>query len=317
MPAAGGIYSFTVTASNATGSTSQSFTLTVNQAPSITTGTSATFTVGSAGAFSVTAKGFPAPAVTESGNLPNGVTFNAVTGTLSGTPTAGGAFPISFSASNIAGSLTQNFTLTVNQAPAITSANSASFTVGVPGSFTVTAGGFPVPSLVETGALPSGISFVDNHNGTGALVGTAVTSGTFTISFAASNGIGIGSAATQSFTLTVAAGGGGAGLTITPTSINFGTLHLLHFGANQVTLQNNTTAQVNISNISMTMGPRTLFDDFFFLSGCKSSLAPAKSCEIAVFYFADDLGTHTATLQIKDSASKTPQTILLTGTAIK
>ncbi len=33
---------------------------------------------------------------------------------------------------------TQSFTLTVNQAPAITSANSTTFTVGTAGSFTVT-----------------------------------------------------------------------------------------------------------------------------------------------------------------------------------
>ena len=43
------------------------------------------------------------------------------TGTLSGTPTAGGVFSINFTAQNGIGSqATQSFTLTVNQAAAIT-----------------------------------------------------------------------------------------------------------------------------------------------------------------------------------------------------
>ena len=69
---------------------------------------------------------------------------------------------------------TQSFTLTVNQAtrPAITSATSTTFTVGTAGSFTVTTTGFPTPTLSETGALPSGVTFTDNGNGTATLSGT-------------------------------------------------------------------------------------------------------------------------------------------------
>ena len=95
----------------------------------------------------------------------------------------------------------------VNQAPAITSANSTTFTVGTAGSFTVTATGSPTPSLSETGALPSGVTFKDNGNGTGTLSGTPAsgTSGTYPLTFTASNGVG--TAASQSFTLTVGSGG--------------------------------------------------------------------------------------------------------------
>jgi hypothetical protein len=86
------------------------------------------------------------------------------------------------------------------QAPLITSANSATFTVGVAGSFTVTTTGLPLPTITETGSIP--VSFVDNNNGTATLSGTAVVSDVFNIVFTASNGIG--SPAAQSFTLTVA-----------------------------------------------------------------------------------------------------------------
>jgi hypothetical protein len=212
VPAPGtvGNYPITFTPSNGVGSpASQSFTLTVGQAPAITSGTSTTFTVGAAGTFSVTTTGFPAPSLTETGALPSGVTFvdnGNGTGTLAGTPAAntGKTYSITFTASNGVGSnATQSFTLTVDQAPAITSGNSATFSVGAAGTFTVTTSGFPAPSLTETGTLPSGVTFVDNGNGTGKLSGTPAsgTAGSYPITFTASNGVG--SNATQNFTLTV------------------------------------------------------------------------------------------------------------------
>jgi hypothetical protein len=38
---------------------------------------------------------------------------------------------------------------------------------------------------------------------------------------------------------------------------------------------------------------------------------------IDVFFFADDLGAHTAALTIVDNASNSPQTVSLAGTAIR
>src|SRR5205809_7650874 len=92
----------------------------------------------------------------------------------------------------------------VNQAPAITSANVTTFTVGTAGSFTVVTTGFPTPSVSRGGvALPSGVAYVDNGNGTGTLSGTpaAGTGGTYAITFTATNVVG--SSPVQSFTLTV------------------------------------------------------------------------------------------------------------------
>jgi len=199
----GKTYSITITASNGVGSpASQSFTLTVDQAPAITSANSTTFTVSTLGTFTVTATGFPAPSLSETGTLPTGVTFNPVTGVLSGTPAPGtaGTYPIMFTASNGVGTAaTQNFTLTVGQPPAITSANSTTFTVGTAGTFTVTATGFPAPTFSETGALPTGVTF---NTTTGVLSGTAGagTGGTYPITFKATNSSG---STSQSFTLMV------------------------------------------------------------------------------------------------------------------
>ena len=90
-------------------------------------------------------------------------------------------------------------------APAITSGSSTTFVVGTAGSFTVTATGTPTPSITETGALPSGVTFTNNGNGTATLAGTpaAGTAKSYPLTITATNGVG--SPATQSFTLTVSA----------------------------------------------------------------------------------------------------------------
>src|SRR6266566_4168458 len=202
-----GTYPITFTASNGIGSdATQNFTLTVNQSPTITSANSATFIVGAPGSFTVTATGFPtAMTFSETGALPNGVTLNSSTGVLSGSPTAGtaGAYSITLIANNgVTPNATQSFTLTVAQVPVITSANSTTFGEGTPGTFTVTASGFPAPAFSEIGALPSGVAF---NTATGVLSGTPATgtsaSSPYSITFTASNLAG--ASPSQSFTLTV------------------------------------------------------------------------------------------------------------------
>ncbi|HZU75627.1 MAG TPA: putative Ig domain-containing protein [Dehalococcoidia bacterium] len=96
-----------------------------SQAPTFTSAPSTSFTVGQAGSFTVTASGSPAPSLSESGALPSGVSFNASTGVLSGTPAAGtaGSYPLQFTASNSAGTANQQFTLTVSNASTPPSSN--------------------------------------------------------------------------------------------------------------------------------------------------------------------------------------------------
>jgi hypothetical protein len=216
-PAAGtaGSYPLTVSATNTAGTRQQSFTLTVvpaNASPVITSADHATFTRGSAGSVTVTTTaGYPtATTITRTGSLPSGVTFtdnHNGTATLAGTPTVAGAFPITLTASNGASTnATQSFTLTVNAPPTITSANTSTVVSDLAGqTFTVTTtAGFPTATAVtETGALPAGMTFTDNHNGTATLAGTpsVATSANYPIVIRASNGISPD--ATQSFTLSV------------------------------------------------------------------------------------------------------------------
>jgi hypothetical protein len=68
------------------------------------------------GTFTVTATGLPTPSLALAGALPAGVTFDAATGVMAGTPAPGtaGTYPLTITASNgVAPSATQPFTLTV------------------------------------------------------------------------------------------------------------------------------------------------------------------------------------------------------------
>ena len=139
-----------------------------------------------------------------SSSLPPGLSLSS-SGTLSGTPSAAGTTTFTVDVSDSAGnSTTGSLSLTVGgTAPSITSGVGATFTTGSAGSFTVTTQGHPTAALSRTGTLPTGVTFVDNHDGSATLAGTpeAGTAGSYPIAIDAVNGVSPN--ASQSFTLTV------------------------------------------------------------------------------------------------------------------
>jgi hypothetical protein len=166
---------------------SSSETRTVNTAA---TGFTINSTGGAISSFAITA-------------TPAGMSFNTITGALSGTPTSvASATAYTITATNASGSATRTFTLTVNvAAPAFTlSSSSETRTVNTTATgFTINSTGGAIASFTIN-ATPAGMSF---SNSTGALTGTptSVASATaYTIT--ATNASG---SATQTFTLTVSA----------------------------------------------------------------------------------------------------------------
>jgi len=170
-------------------------------APVLTLG-SPNFAVGQPGALTISAAGQPAPNISVSGALPPGLTFTGGTGgaSITGTPTTAGDYPISVTAVNGAGRDTVAVTLRVGTLPTFTSAASAGVLVGSALNFTVAASGSPTPTLTIAGALPSGVTFRANANGTATLSGTPTVAGTTSLTFTATNSAG---STTQAFTLTV------------------------------------------------------------------------------------------------------------------
>ncbi len=191
----GGVYPIVVTASNGVRpDASQNFSLTVNEAPTITSANNATFTVGSFGTFTVTATGFPAPTLAENNPLPTGVTFTDNgngTGTLSGVPEGtGGQALIDFVATNGVNGANQDFTLTVDQSPSITSASRVTFSHLREEGFKIRTTGYPTPAISETGALPPGLIFKDEQDGIAQIKGRAAfAKGKYVVTITASNGV--------------------------------------------------------------------------------------------------------------------------------
>ncbi|MDQ1446859.1 MAG: large repetitive protein, partial [Acidimicrobiaceae bacterium] len=137
--------------------------------------------------------------------LPSGATLGAASVNLSA-----GSASTSYNSQNTSGpghvlatldNGTATATVTVNRAPAITSANTATFNVGTAGSFPVTTTGYPAPGITRTGTLPSGMTFTDNGNGTATLSGTPTAGGSYPLSLTANNGVNPN--ATQTLTVTV------------------------------------------------------------------------------------------------------------------
>ena len=168
-------------------------------------------------------------------------------------------------------------------------------------------------SITITGADPS--DFAETNNCTGSVVpGKSCTvTVTFTPQATGSRSASLqltddaqGSPQTVSLT-----GTGVAQVTVSPTSLTFATQKVgTKSAAKTVTLTNNLPAALPFS-ISFTGADP---NDFAATNNCSSSV-PAKShCTISVTFTPGATGKRTATLNVKDSANNSPQTVSLSGT---
>jgi uncharacterized protein YhjY with autotransporter beta-barrel domain len=185
-----GIFNITVTATDSLGfSGAQAYTLTMTSpAITITPASLPGATVATAYAQTLSASGGTAPytfAIT-SGALPAGLTF-AGSGALSGTPTAGGTFNITVTATDALGfTASHAYALTV-VAPGITIAPATlpAATAGTAYSQSLSASGGTAPYsfAITASALPSGLTLASD----GTLSGTPNVSGSFNFSVTATD----------------------------------------------------------------------------------------------------------------------------------
>lgn len=132
-------------------------------------------------------------------NLPPGLSYNASTHTISGTPTTAGTYNVTLTADNYMGTDTKTLVFTITQPtapPVITSNLTASTTVNQTYTYLVTASGTGTITYNATN-LPAGLSF---NASTHQITGTPTTAGTYNITLTATNA---GGTDTETLVLTV------------------------------------------------------------------------------------------------------------------
>lgn len=201
-PAAGtaGVYSVTLSATNAGGTTTSPLQITIDPALNAPTFAGNTNLSGKQNVAFTYAPAFGGAPFTGSfftaSGLPAGLTLSSATSTgatISGTPTVTGSFTIVITATNAGGSTAVTFNLTVNpadSAPVITSASTAATAVGAPFTFQLTSAGTPGATSYAASGLPSlGLTL---NTSTGAISGPATSPGTLTLQVRATSTAGTG-----------------------------------------------------------------------------------------------------------------------------
>ena len=201
-PTTPGTYNFTIGVVDQSKQTdSVAYTIAIVAPLSITTAT--TLPGGVVGAaytqtFAATGGSSPYQWSVSTGTLPIGLTLNASTGSLAGTPTAAGTFNFTIRVADVgARSATASFTMVVTAALSITTTSLPGATVGIAynQALALAGGAAPVTWSIASGALPAGIAL-----NPGSLNGIPSAPGTFTFTVSVTGG---GQTATQSLTMTV------------------------------------------------------------------------------------------------------------------
>ncbi|MDQ8183554.1 putative Ig domain-containing protein [Pelagicoccus sp. SDUM812005] len=133
-------------------------------------------------------------------NLPDGLSINSTTALISGVPTTVGVYDQGRITLTRPDLTTDNFDISItivaaSGTPEITSATTASGTVGEAFNYVITANNSP-QSFNVSGDLPAGVTFSSE-----SLSGTPTEAGTFTIALSANNASGTGAETTLTLTI--------------------------------------------------------------------------------------------------------------------
>jgi titin len=192
-PTTAGTYHFDLTATDALqGTASQAESVVVTAAPAVTSPALSGGEVGVAYTATVAASGGTSPYAwsVANGSLPSGLTLNAGSGAISGTPTTAGTYNFDLTVTDLSGDVaSQSESVVVAAAPAITSASLPGGEVGATYGQTpsVSGGTGPFTWTVTNGTLPDGLSLDPSS---GAITGVPTNSGSSSFDLGATDSLG-------------------------------------------------------------------------------------------------------------------------------
>ena len=202
IPTIPGTYPVTVTVTDEAGNpTTETFVITVfdQTAPVIDPIADQTTTTGTPITPVKITVDDPAATIVVTG-LPDGVTFDPTTGTISGTPTVPGSYPVTVTVTDAAGnSSSEVFVITVNDddAPTITPISDQKVVAGQPIT-TVTVKVDDPNATIEVTGLPNGTTF---DPATGTITGTPTTPGDYLVTVTVTDPAG--NTSSETFVITV------------------------------------------------------------------------------------------------------------------
>ena len=206
-PTTGGTYPVTITATDTDGYTgSTSFSWTISDAVSVTSPgnqSSVSGTAITALPISATDSGGETLTYSDGGTLPPGLAIGSHSGSITGTPTTAGSYPVTITATDTDGySGNASFTWKITNAVSVTNPGaqtSVSGTAIAALPITATDSGGETLTYSDGGTLPPGLAIDPN---TGSITGTPTTAGSYAVTIAATDTDGYTGNASFTWTIT-------------------------------------------------------------------------------------------------------------------